>query len=225
MRPVDKGTNTKTFKEYPQARGDMLDRLGQYCSYCEMKLPTSLAVEHVNPKSLHPQLQNKWDNFLLACTNCNSTKGNQNINLEGYLWPDRDNTFLAYIYREGGIITANSELNPHQQGCARKTLELTGLLRRPGCKDLKRSDRRWLNRREAWIMAARSLERLLENDTEMLREQIVDTAYARGFWSVWMTVFEKDSDMLKRFIDRFPGTSKTCFDEEGKTIPRKGGIL
>ncbi len=225
MRPVDKGTNDNVFEKYSHARGDLLDRLGQYCSYCEMKLPSSLAVEHVRPKSLHPELQTQWDNFLLACTNCNSTKGDQPVNLEEYVWPDRDNTFLAMIYREGGIISANNELDSRRQRCAQNILDLTGLRKRPGSHDLKRSDRRWFNRREAWSMAARSLERLMQNDSEALREQIVDTAYSGGFWSVWMTVFEKDGDMLNRFIERFPGTCKSCFDGEGKVVPREGGIL
>ncbi len=224
MRPISKGKNNKKFNEYSQARGDLIDRLGQYCSYCEMKVTASLSVEHVQPKSHHPELRCEWDNFLLACTNCNSTKGDSKIRLKDYLWPDRDNTFLAFVYMEGEI-NINGKLEKHQKGCAQNILDLVGLQKRPGSKDLKASDRRWRNRREAWETASLSLKRLIVNDTEALREQIVVTAYLGGHWSIWMTVFKEDDDMLKRFLAKFPGTCKECFDEMGRPIPRESGMV
>lgn len=58
MRPIDRGMcpkditgNIKKFSKYQDARGDLIDKLGEYCSYCEMQLDASLAVEHVQPKS------------------------------------------------------------------------------------------------------------------------------------------------------------------------------
>ncbi|MCW1941660.1 HNH endonuclease [Bacillus anthracis] len=75
-----------------------MDRIGSYCSYCERSLGGNVAVEHIQPKSLHKELALTWDNFLLACVNCNSIKSNQSINLEEYLWPDKDNTLLAFHY-------------------------------------------------------------------------------------------------------------------------------
>ncbi|MEQ8997329.1 MAG: hypothetical protein RID53_12610 [Coleofasciculus sp. B1-GNL1-01] len=86
-------------------------------------------------------------------------------------------------------------------------------------------DRRWLNRQKAWDIAERSLNNLKKNDTSFMREQIVETAKTRGFWSVWMTVFVEDTDMLKRFIHAFPGTCKTCFNDQFQPIPRPGGAL
>jgi len=225
MRPIDKGKNPKTYTRYQEARGELIDRLGQYCSYCEMKLPSSLAVEHVQPKSLHPELLLEWDNFLLACPNCNSTKLDTDVHLEDYLWPDRDNTFLAFVYREGGRISVNDALDDNRKRCAQNTLDMAGLQKQPGSDDLERSDRRWSNRREAWKTANRALKRLKENDSKSFREQIVDTASEGGDWSTWMTVFKDDPDMLNRFIKEFKGTSKECFDENGNPLPRKGGIV
>jgi uncharacterized protein (TIGR02646 family) len=225
MRPIEKGKNSRTFKEYQEAKGDLIDRLGEYCSYCERKLPVSLSVEHVQPKSLHPDLRLKWDNFLLACVNCNSSKLAADIQLKDYLWPDRDNTFLAFVYSEGGRITVNDKLDDRQKTCAQKTLELAGLQKQPGANDLRKSDMRWIHRLQTWDKAVISLKRLKGNDSIALREQIVDTADSNGHWSIWMTVFKDDKDMLRRFIKKFRGTSEQCFDGEGTPIPRKGGIV
>ena len=65
MRPVERGphpTNSKgervVYREYAEARGELIKRLGgEYCSFCEMHLDASLAVEHVQPKSKVPDLE------------------------------------------------------------------------------------------------------------------------------------------------------------------------
>lgn len=59
---------------YPTSRGDLIANLGQYCSYCEMPLASSLAVEHMLPKAGFPLQSISWNNFLLACPICNSLK-------------------------------------------------------------------------------------------------------------------------------------------------------
>jgi uncharacterized protein (TIGR02646 family) len=224
MRPVDKGKNEKKYSDYPQARGDLIDRLGEYCSYCEMRLEASLHVEHVQPKSLHPELRCEWDNLLLACGRCNSVKGDRNIKIEDYLWPDKNNTFMAFIYNEGGRITVNPTLNNKQKECAGNLLELVGLNKHPG-NDPKSRDKRWKYRKDRWDLASSSLKLLNNNNTEEMREYIVEIAYLNGYWSIWMTVFKDDQDMLKRLIERFPGTCKGCFDKEGRSISRKDGVV
>jgi uncharacterized protein (TIGR02646 family) len=230
MRPIIKGEHPsesgqpKLFKEYQEARGDLIDRLGQYCSYCEMKLDTALAIEHIRPKSLYPNLELEWSNFLLACTNCNSTKGTQDIILSDYYWPDEDNTFLAFTYLEGGLVRPNSQLNNQEKIKAEATLKLTGL-DKPFINDPKVSNRLLLNRRYVWDLAIRSLDHLHKNDTPEMRQQITCTATGHAYWSIWMTVFKDDSDMLKRFIEAFPGTCQDCFDDNCNPIPRPNGNL
>ena len=59
---------------YQTARADLITNLGQYCSYCEMPLAASLAVEHMLPKKDFPALAVTWRNFLLACPVRNSIK-------------------------------------------------------------------------------------------------------------------------------------------------------
>jgi uncharacterized protein (TIGR02646 family) len=45
------------------------------CMYCE-DAPAN-EVEHIRPKSLHPELTFCWENFLFACGLCNGPKGNR----------------------------------------------------------------------------------------------------------------------------------------------------
>ena len=231
MRPIlrgekllDSAGNPKAFTDYKHARGDLIDRLGEYCSYCEMPLHASLAVEHIKPKDLYPALKLEWDNFLLACTNCNSTKGTKDVILDDYYWSHIDNTFRAFIYSEGGLVKPNPLLTDEEKIKAQATLELVGLQKR-SVHDGERSDRRQSNRREIWDIAKRALSNLQANNIIAMRDQIVNTALGYGFWSVWMTVFKDDPDMLQRFIDGFAGTCRDCFDADGKPIPRLGGNL
>jgi len=156
--PTDTSGNEIIFHEYQDAREKLIERLGETCSYCEMHLDSSLAVEHVKPKKSEGSDENiqerelDWHNFLLACPNCNSTKGNKDVVPDDYFWLDKDNTFRAFNYSEGGIITPSTELSVELQSKANATIELTGLDKRP-LKDPKASDRRWQNRREFWDIA------------------------------------------------------------------------
>jgi 5-methylcytosine-specific restriction endonuclease McrA len=98
MRPVERGSAPQIYAQYGDAIEDLKSRLGSYCSYCERQVAASLAVEHVIPKSLRPELETEWNNFLLGCTNCNSVKGDRAVEIQNFIWPDRDNTLLALVY-------------------------------------------------------------------------------------------------------------------------------
>lgn len=232
MRPVKRGECPKdkngqpiVFKEYADARGKLIQRIGEYCSYCEMSLDAALAIEHVQPKHIHTHLALSWGNFLLACSNCNSTKGQKDITLSDYFWPDVDNTFRAYTYTRGGVVKVNAALSRQDQVKAQQTIELFGLDKTPNTANA--SDRRWKNRREAWEEAKDSKKDLAACNTPQMRKQIVRTAVAKGYWSIWMQVFSGDADMLNRFIHAkgYNGTCKSCFDADGSPLPRKNGAL
>ena len=224
MRPVERGTSEETFKEYQDAKGLLLDRLGQYCSYCERHFPGGLAVEHIQPKDTNPDLELKWSNFLLSCINCNSTKKNKTIDLDSFFWADMHNTLLAFEYKDGGLIGVNPNLDEQKQRRAKRTLELFGLEKRPP-RNADAGDLRWRNRGLAWDLAQEERQELIESDTPSHRAKIVKIAVLRGFWSVWMTVFKDDPDMLERFINAFPGTAN-CFDPTTfQPVPRVGGLL
>lgn len=231
MRPVERGSwpqykdgNNVQYSEYAHARGELIKRMGEYCSYCEMQLDASLAVEHVQPKqppgtvAVNAARALSWDNFLLACTNCNSTKGNEDINLSDYLWPDRDNTFRALRYTSGGLVSAIQGIADVQ---ASNLIKLVGLDKTPHTSTA--SDRRWLNRKEAWEMAERARTRLVRCNNDDMKGQIIETVQAKGYWSIWMAVFENDPDMLQRLINAVPGISQQCFDHQQKPVARNGG--
>src|SRR5271157_2553705 len=102
MRPVLRGNSPQAadYDNYRDAFGELTGRIGMFCSYCERRIPTQLAVEHIQPKGLpaYAHLQGRWENFLLGCVNCNSTKGDKDVVLADVLLPDRDNTAAAYEY-------------------------------------------------------------------------------------------------------------------------------
>lgn len=225
MRPVTRGTSPtgREYDNYRDAVTDLVGRMGRYCSYCERCIPTQLAVEHVQPKGLpaYAHLVGTWDNFLLGCVNCNSTKGDKDVLLDRVCLPDRDNTFAAYTYTPDGRIEPAPGLTNAQTGMALGTLSLTGLDKR--ISQVRDENGRLIaidrvsQRMEVLLIARRSLTRLLANPIDPLREQIVDTALAHGFFSIWMNVFEQDAEMRRRFIMAFPGTALDCFD--GDTLP------
>ncbi|HEY0835245.1 MAG TPA: HNH endonuclease [Azospirillum sp.] len=62
---------------YQEARLGLTTAVGGYCSYCELPLTSSLAVEHKLPKFWFPDRMLNWDNFLLACPICNSIKNDK----------------------------------------------------------------------------------------------------------------------------------------------------
>lgn len=61
MRPVERGSAPQAYTKYEDAIGDLEERLGIYCSYCERRLPVSLAVEHVVPKTLTSGINRRVD--------------------------------------------------------------------------------------------------------------------------------------------------------------------
>ncbi len=228
MRPIkksdpefDQDGNEIEYSDYQNARGKLISELGEYCSYCEMHLDSNLAVEHILAQNWHPDLENMWSNFILSCVNCNSNKRQRDniVKLENYFWPNSDNTFRLFDYLEDGRIKISETLPKEFHDKAKATLELTGLHKTP-LNDPKMKDRRWTNRREKWQIASNMLTDLRNCNTEEMKRTIVQTAKSAGYWSVWMTVFKDNPDMLHRFISEFKGTCVECFDDDGSSVPR-----
>lgn len=97
MRPVERGAaptwpngTPHLFRGYADARSWLIASLGEYCSFCEVPLGVSLAVEHMVAKAGVPD-ETSWGNLLLACNNCNIRKGTK-VGSEGdlarYYWPN-----------------------------------------------------------------------------------------------------------------------------------------
>ncbi len=222
MRPIRRGISPKTvdYPDYTDSKPELVARLGPYCSFCERKVVTQLAVEHVQPKGLpaYAHLIGRWNNFLLACVNCNSTKKDKNVVLYQVLLPDRDNTFIAFRYQADG--TVEPSLHAQTAGLdvlADASLRLTGLdkaaLRTPDANGKQVALDRLSQRMEVWLQAQSACRDIAENPSAILREYVVKLAVETGFFSVWMTVFAEDADMRLRLIHAFPGTAAGgCFD-------------
>ena len=174
MRPITRGEAPKdtngtmiVFKVYGDARDSLIGRIGDFCSYCEVALHSSIDVEHVQPKKFHPELETTWGNFLFACNYCNSVKGRKNVGLDEYYWPDSDNTSRPFVYELDRSPQVANWLSPDQKAIAKRTLELTGLDREPGHPDKTLKDRRWIKRREAWGVAL--IERRKVDQTQLTK--------------------------------------------------------
>jgi len=235
MRPVRRNTSpvSQDYSDYTDAKTELISRIGggfyrgihlaSYCSYCERKIDTSLAVEHVEPKGgVHGQhdLQGRWENFLLACVNCNSTKGDKQVVFSALYFPDRDNTFYAFEY------LADGNIQPSRVGdqVAFSTLELTGLDKAQrqtlDTKGRLIAEDRSSQRMQVWALATFSLEDFNSSPNNTpLKNSIVKNAVLAGFFSVWMTVFRSVPEMTNRFIDAFSGTRESgCFDADANPI-------
>ena len=222
MRPVERGPCPRdatgedvVLDPYNHARPHLIGRTGDYCWFCEMPHPT-VAVEHIRYKDNNPDLRCEWSNFLLACPSCNSTKGTKvdtQADVDRHLWPHLHRTFDAFVYSREGIVRLAEVADPVFAARARATEELVGLTRRPGnglTKEqiLRGSDRRYEKRRVAWEEAVEARKDLWEQDTPVVRKQILKSARAVGFWSVWMTVFHDDEAMRTELCNEaFRGTA------------------
>lgn len=232
MRPVERGAHPvdtqgapRVFAKYGDARNALIERLGSFCSYCEMRIENAPNVEHVSPKSKDADREKDWLNFLLSCNHCNPTKGDRTIYREEYFWPDRDNTFRAFVYRVGGLVDPHPSLSVEERNRALRTRDLAGLNPVPGRSSTDANDRCWKHRSDAWDLAVQKREHLARMRSAELMDCIVDLARSRGYWSIWMTVFDGDPEMRQRLIDGFKGTARACFDVHGAPVARPGGAL
>lgn len=175
MRPINRGAvpqhitqsgriQTVKVENYGFFAGELIARLGEYCSYCEVELGANLAVEHILAKRDNPNLEENWDNLLLACPNCNSHKSTQVQNRDNYYWPDTVyagfNTFSMLDYYIGPADGDNVVLvrpkagTPADPNKVQATIDLLDLNHYVAAdSDPKASDRRVWNRTKTWSIA------------------------------------------------------------------------
>ncbi len=217
MRPVEKGEAPRKYKDYKKARHDLAKRIGYYCSYCEMPVKNMIEVEHKLPVKQGGEKLN-WDNFLLSCRYCNAVKDDNNKNLKDYLWPDSDNTDLAFEYSETDVKYKNN-LGKDLQILAENTIKLYGLDRVPGgINKPTAADTRWISRQEAWNAAKLSLKNWQIQPNQAMAKQIALTSLNSGHYSIWCKVFENIPEVLAEIDKKYReiGLFKE-YEKDGKT--------
>lgn len=225
MRPINKPNNSKVYTRYQNARNDLAEKIGWYCSYCEMPVKNMVEVEHVIPrKNGGDELD--WDNFLLSCKYCNTVKSNKNDNRNHYIWPDEDHTFKAFQYSSTHSIIASASItDSRQHSLIINTILLTGLNRGPLINEEEPTpnDTRWISRQDSWTLAKDSLDNYIESEYhKVMIKQIANSAFGSGHFSIWMEVFKDYPEIRNALIEKFPGTDTTCFDLNGNvtTMPK-----
>lgn len=222
MRPVQRGASPQAtdFANYAEAKPVLVARLGCYCSYCERRVATNLAVEHIQPKALpaYAALAGRWSNFLLSCVNCNSTKTNKNVALAGLMLPDRDNCFAAFDYFADGRVKPAVVLTAASRALAARALALVGLDKAISVMHDENGKQvaldRVSQRMEVWGVALEAKADVEGHPlNQALRRAAIRTAQGYGFFSIWMAVFAGDADMRNLLIDGFDGTRGSgCFN-------------
>lgn len=225
MRPVERGKAPRAYSRYDQARDDLVQRLGRYCSYCERPVPSGIHIEHVLSSARHASQSNDWENFLLACPNCNGHKKDKPVDLAAIGLPHCDNTLRAFIYTPGGRVKASSQLPTEVQQKAQRLIDLVQLNHFPGDQVPKRSTRddRLLDRLDAWNLAKRYAPIFAADFRGEEARCYIDIARKTGHFSIFWHHAAAHPTLRARLRAAFPGTAPDCFDVNGEPCPRPGG--
>lgn len=232
MRPIDTHElRTVNITDNTEARNLLYQVVGSMCSYCEMRIDNMGEREHVESTSKGGDLAS-MKNTLLACKYCNTRKSDLIVSRDECIWPDEDNTFLAYEYLDDGSVLVALDPRHPAYAQAERLWSVCGLNSIP---DAKHSDQRRRSRIEAWAKAMDARldwETLVQCDPQTSHPHLQSTckmtaqaASTGGFFSVWMCVFSDVDDMKNALINAFKGTAKDCFDAKGNPVSRKNGKL
>lgn len=212
MRPVNKGQKPVEYKHYRDAEPYLEQRLGTYCSFCEMDISNAPEVEHKEAKSRGGQ-ELEWDNLLLSCKYCNTRKGIyvKKGDKEKYIWPDKDDTFHAYLYDEDLPRLNEEYLKTKDINEREKAENLFNFLKLDNYPVTpKDRDKRFAKRNEARNYAISGREGLKSikgvDERRVYLELMINLAKSSGFFSVWMEVFKDDDEIKNMLISIYPGT-------------------
>lgn len=223
MRPVNKGHKDTVYNPYKKAKRDLFEAIGPYCSYCERKIELGGAIEHVQPKSRVEEKERIWDNFLLGCVNCNSTKGDTDINdanINDYAWPDIDDTYHLIKYDPITCLPSPAdELSDNDRKRISKLIKLVGLDKpSPKVGTIKykeASDLRIEKRKEVTSYAKEYRSDFLSID-DGAKPNFIKTlkllVKEMGLWSIWMHEMEDIPELRAALLDLLPGTRKEFFE-------------
>ena len=232
MRPLDKGDTplsgdiVKTVSDHKDWRQDLINTIGNYCSYCNMILNDCPQVDHVTAKNPQPGQPKgallAWDNMLLACGPCNRAKSNQPHSPATHYMPDSSNTHLAFDY-----VVIDHPKNKKHKACilvpktatniiiakAQNTIDLCKLAALTG--NTRATDLRWKYRFEAWnsanIVWRQEWDKWGYSKVSGFVALLVDAAKSKGFFSIWFDAFYDVPDIKIALINAFSGTDQNSF--------------
>lgn len=217
MRPVDKReAPKKRFAKYQDAEPYLEERLGAYCSFCELPIKHVPEVEHIEAKATGGALTD-WGNLLLSCKYCNTRKGTKvKLGDKGnYLWPDEDDTFHPYTYSEGIPRLNDIFLSGKDKGYLNRAEGLFHLVGLDNVPSPSERDRRFMSRNEAYNQALMSREGWAKmryaDEKQAYLELMVCLAQNTGFFSTWMEVFKGEDEVRSALIKAFKGTRESIF--------------
>ena len=222
MRPVNKGPNNKEYIPYSTARRDLFNAIGSYCSYCERNIHVGSEIEHVQPKSKVPEKKYSWDNFLLGCKNCNTTKGNKTIddtNLHDYIWPDIDDTYHMVQYDPVTLMPRPADnLSDADKERVNRLISLVGLNKIMPKENTRNYDEACDTRVEDRIQSAIDAKHykeeylnIPENMQPVYLNIMMDMIKRSNNWSIWMHEMEDIPELRAALLDLLPGTRKEYF--------------
>jgi len=206
--PLKKDGTRKEYTSYGQAKDDLRDRLGSFCSYCEMNIENQPDIEHVSPKSTNPALETVWSNFLLACKPCNIIKSNYNETRDGYVFPDTHNTSFLYEYSITGV-KVKDNLDENLKELATATFDLVKLNRKEDTSG--RTDDRALARLNSWHKAQEALNDMIEAPSPAMTRATARSC--NGFFSMWLQIFKDYPEVKRAILENVAGSAFDCYDK------------
>jgi len=228
MRPVNKGSWPTTpvrslkikFTDWSKAIPILKQRTGWYCHLCEMRVTNALAIEHIKPKEHFSKLESHWDNFLLICNHCNSSKlakVPQASYRRKYYWPHLNNTLLAFEYgHKLPFISPAANLSKPQRARAVRLIRLYSLNKQVNSNG--ESDTRWIEKMSALKDAIDSL--IEYQNSKITVESITRLAKKTGFFAIWLSIFNNTPQVKEALINCSDFHVSSFFDLTLHPIPR-----
>lgn len=226
MRPVElqsplepNGQLMNFVGDYRKAKLPLTEQLGCYCSFCETPAPlASLEVEHILPKKIYPDSEFVWENFLLACRNCNATKGVKDTRRLAPYLPHTHN-LLCYVQFQYGQIRLKSGLSNAEQRGTEAFIELVGLAKVPTTENYLEADDRWEKRLIAYEHAKKFKDSYSKNP-ELVLPLIIADAQESGFFAIWFFVFADFPPVRAALLQAFKGTAISAFNAQYEPVER-----
>lgn len=237
MRPISRSSkfdllgNPIEYNPWGSAKPELIGEIGDFCSFCGKHLTRSaLEVEHIYPKNfkntsgvkVYNHMRFHWNNFLLACKNCNSTKGDKDTTALNPFLPHLDNLLCFIEVLRGGTLRVKAGVTGTNLTRTNAFINLVGLDRRPSRLShppYSNKDDRWQYRLTAYNKATRQLQKYTSTPVTTDIENITELAITSGFFSVWFTVFAAHDPVKAALIKAFKGTDSARFNAQNHYLP------